>query len=182
MKKRLFLVASLCVTACVVAPLAAASAAEFTGTCVIKGNATFAGNASGRLPKTPFETLEYKFTSGAGTTCIRAGKTEPETASAALHGKGLLSCPASIGGYGSTTEPAGEGTLKVGAEEAKFKFRFYAVAVNVVFEILKGELPLARGTASFAKDTAAVQECGTPGAEGPKELAFEAAAAGTIGE
>jgi hypothetical protein len=216
--KRLMLIASLAIVAAVVAPVASASAAtELVGSCTITGEASFtAGGLVAHLPKLPTEAklLTYKFENKAiapagvdGTHCtgtvlenaIPVAVVSPtEPAKADVHGEGLLSCPASIGGFeepvpGEKTGAPGEGKIEVTGltvpSLAKktylvpFKgFKFVAVGTNVNFVI--NEVPpgsAATGTASFAADIQGVRECGEPGKPGPSSLEFAAAAAGKIG-
>src|SRR5579859_915105 len=123
--KKLILAACLCIGAFVIAPVASASATEFVGSCKFNGTASFTNPMSTKLA----EANEYKFESGAGTSCsgiVKEGATEETAveaeAKASVHGKGLLSCSSSTSG----TTP-GEGELTVKGKTVKFSgFTFVA--------------------------------------------------------
>jgi hypothetical protein len=83
MMKKLILVASLCIAASVLAPVASASAEKFKGSCVIKGSAEFAPN----LKFEPQTGLEYKFKGSAECVVVVEGVPEVLKGSVEVEGK-----------------------------------------------------------------------------------------------
>jgi len=143
--KKLILVASLCIVAAVLAPIASASAEK--GSCALEGKATFTPN----LKFEPKKEVVYTFTSeGPGNVCVRENGTEAK-AEATVTGKGNVGCK-----EGVSDEP-GTGTLKLGSEAAKsFNFTFTANGPIVKFETT-GEVK-AKGAAPFAGDNEGVKK------------------------
>jgi hypothetical protein len=171
--KRLILLASVCAIAIMVAPVAAANAAEptLTGACTIEGEAEFKEGLSKGLPAPN----TYKF---KGAAVCHSG-TETLTGTATVEGSGELACAVAKGGATLVGEGAGPGVLTVGGTEYKFLLSFAAAASNVLLDITNPEgTAHATGNASFATSGgAAVQECAKGEA---KKLTFTAGAAGTI--
>jgi hypothetical protein len=173
--KRLILIASLCITAVVVAPIASASAegAKFAGKCEFKGTATF---APGNLSPVP-AALEYKF-KGTAECETQPGK-EKLKGKVEVSGKGTLSCGVSLGLEGA-------GTLKLSKtgtepwEEYEFKLTIVSGAPGTVLLAAKfKDGSVAVGFASFLKsETEPAAQCFT--LEGAHALEFEAMAAGEV--
>jgi hypothetical protein len=174
--KKLVLVASLCVAAVMVAPIASASAESLAGACVIKGNATFEKGLSNGAPTAN----TYSFNS-TEATCVSSKGVEPATAT--VSGKGLLGCAVAAGGLGNAlvgeTFAPGKGTLTVGGKKYPFELSFVAVAANVVLAVKpEGELGAATGDATFLTDgPEALEKCAKGTAT---ELSFTAATAGVV--
>ena len=158
--KKLVLLASLCVVAAVLAPIASASAAtKFEGKCNIHGLAKFTEhNLTTKLEKNA-----YKFGStrskveeeakekGAGAVCEQKTSGTKFYGEAEVHGKGELSCETAK----STEEGPGKLNLSKSGEapweiEANFKLTFTATAGVVTLHIHNAaKTETAEGTATF---------------------------------
>jgi hypothetical protein len=182
--KRLMLFASLCVAAAVLAPVAAASAAQVKGSCKIDGKASF-------TTKLPFlEPGANKYAFKGAFKCKVEGKEVESEGTAEVTGEGKLACAVSHGGVAVVGSGGpGPGTLKEtspGKEEYKFNLAFVAAAGNVLLDVRnEKEETTATGDAEFLtpgeplEKAATLQKCVKGEVE---ELAFVALAAGTIGE
>lgn len=174
--KRLILIASLCVAAAVVAPIASASAATFTGKCTIKGEAKFGGAT---LTKTLQTNLKYTFEDKEKeAVCVEESGTVREGRAEVKGGVFEGSC---TGEGKSTTD--GEGALRLKNPTATYEFKLAFTSNNGIVSLkIKNAAgtETAKGEANFAasiKEPAA--QCLTTGVG---ELEFVAKAEGTIGE
>ena len=176
--KKLLLVACLAVAAFVIAPIASASAVEFTGTCEVEGKTKFIP----ALHAEPQRGVKYEF-EATGGKCLNEKHEEfkVEKTTVVKEGYGELSCAA------AESEAPGKGVLGVknvtepleAEKQFKFELRFVAAAGVVTLKIYKEwefqAAVSATGTATFllAKEA---KEC----AKGVSELEFKAVAAGKI--
>jgi hypothetical protein len=169
--KKLVLVASLGIAAFVIAPVASASAAPLTGTCVITGTATFTNKS---LTKEAQTGIEYTFSGNA--TCVEAGTNNPQSGSATVHGK--------FGGECAKAESEGNGEGSLLGHTFK-TFRFKAAAGSVLFEIGGGLPSGITGDAGFYLSGSPLTpgeiaaECAAS-STGVHKLGFAAVAAGTL--
>jgi hypothetical protein len=174
--KRLILLASLCVAAIIVAPVASASAAGLKGHCTVKGTAKFPGL---NLTRELMKGQSYEFTGTANCEELPGG--EKVEATVTVSGKGELSCAASVS---KVAEGLGTLTLTSGPKKGTaymFNLGFTPLVPGVILLQVEAEgagKVTATGYASFLKDPKA-EECFT-NAAGVSELKFEALAAGEI--
>jgi hypothetical protein len=156
------LVASVCIAAFVVAPIASASATA--GECTIEGKATFETPAG--VPTNIKTTLQkYKFGPTKVGSCkeLAPGTENLEFEEAEAKGEGELSCPVGAAGFDNGTGAPGKGFLKTKKTgEKKFTIKFLAAAANVPF-LLQGDPTAstltAAGNATFANDLTSVESC-----------------------
>jgi hypothetical protein len=179
MLKRFVLLASLCVAAAMMIPVASASA-TLTGKCTVKGLAKFGG---AKLTSTNQTKLGYSFSSEEGqnpeTVCVESGSNTVRKGSATVTGgKFEGSC---TGAGKSETDGAGTLTLP-GAPGSPFKFDLEFTSNNGKVSLAienASETTTATGEANFA---ASVQEpAATCLTTGVKELEFVATTEGSIG-
>jgi hypothetical protein len=167
--KKLMLVASLCIAAFVVAPIASASAAEtLTGSCAVKGTATF---SKAKLENTT-NLVGYGFEGEA--TCVEAGTGLVQKGTVTItEGEGEFSCL----GLGKETKE-GKGVLEIAGKKFEFKLKIKAVGGSVALEVfVEGKLS-ATGTANFYASLN--EEASKCAVEGVTKLEFNASASGTI--
>jgi hypothetical protein len=131
--KKLILVASLCVAAAVVAPIASASA-SFVGTCPLKGTATFGGKLSNTTPKN----TEFHFVSEGETECT-GNPTNAKLNKAKVDGKGELSCSVSENVVSVTGSVSGSGSIEINKKLDNFEEFKFVAAAGVVDFAARGE-------------------------------------------
>ena len=168
--KRLLLVASLCLAAVIVAPIASANA-ETVGRCEMKGEAKFYSDE--RLehkthlsPVIP-QPLWYKFNSESGKC---EGRPPTTFESWEAKGEAQLSCVV-YDGLELTGRGRGESFIRLSAKVDNSSFQFVGAGATLVFET-KGEAT-GTGVMSFAENTNLANECLEERADELKFVAVE---------
>jgi hypothetical protein len=166
--KRLMLVASLCIAAFLLVPVAAASAGKPEARCTAEGTAVF---TPGRLMAIPARN-PYEFNGRA--VCETLPGREVRTGSVEVKGEETLSCAGSLG------EAEGKGTLTLGGIKLPFGLKFFSGSPGSTALAAKfADGGLAIGSATFlGSHSEEPSECFTPG--GARYLEFKVAAVGEL--
>lgn len=167
--KRLMLVASLCIGAFCVTPIAAANAEKAEGRCTFEGTAVF---SPADLTSIPTPKLGYEFHGSAACETLPA--SEIRTGTVAVQGEETLSCAGSLG------EAEGKGTLTLGGVKFPFGLTFFSGTPGSTALAAKfADGGVAVGSATFlGSESEPPSKCFS--LRGAKYLEFKAAAVGEL--
>jgi hypothetical protein len=166
--KRLMLVASLCISAFVLVPVAPASAGKAEARCTAEGTAVFTPGSLTSIPTSN----PYEF-HGPAACEILPGK-EVRTGRVEVKGEETLSCAGSLG------EAEGKGTLTLGGIKLPFGLTLFSgTPGSTALAVKFADGGVAIGSATFlGSHSEEPSACFTPG--GASYLEFKVVAVGEL--